>query len=326
MNRYETLRRRIAGPMVPLPILYCDNLSVDHAGIARYVTWLLDAGMTNTCLTYAYSQIGYVSEEEPIDITRTIADVIGDRAVFIACSHIDTTENTAALIQQIKELGAHAVFAMPEQDGWPAEQYGPHLSTIAETADFPLLLVNNISPTDAASPIFSIDAYEGLLEHDAIVGLKEDFNNVPYRLDLIREYGERLCIIGGGVQRNYLFFHHHPQQGELFGQFSPATAHRFVAMLDEERMREAIDFIARRDLALRESLLDLNWLARNQVYMYQMGFAESWKLRPPLESATEAQVSEVIAVMKGYPDVFTELCDSRRHHPERDGIRFPDGT
>ena len=309
MNPYEAFHQRIAGPTVPLPIFYRHDLSIDHAGIERYVKWLLDAGMTNTCLTYAYSQIEHVTEDELIDVTRTIAKVIGDRAVFIACTHLDTTAKTVALLQQLRELGAHAAFAMPEPDGWHADQYAAHLSAVAATTDLPILLVNNISSTEPGTPLFSVDDYASILEHDSIVGLKEDFNSIPYRMDLVRRFGDRLCIIGGGVQRNYLFFHHHPQQGELFGHFSPASAHRLVKMLDEERMREAIDFIDERDLAIRESLLGLNFLARNQIYMYRMGFAESWKLRPPLESATEAKVDEVIGVMKGYPDVFPELCE-----------------
>ena len=308
MNSYENLRHLIAGPTVPLPILYCDDLTIDHAGIARYVKWLLDAGMTNTCLTYVYSQIEYVSEDELLAVTKTIADVIGDRAVFIACTHIDTTERTSALIDEIEKLGAHAVFAMPEPDAWAAEQYSPHLSALSQTTNLPLLLVNNVSSTDPAQPIFPVPAYRELLEDDAIVGLKEDFNNIPYRLDLIREYGDRMCIVGGGVQRNYLFCHHHPGQGELFGQFSPSTALRFMKMLGDQQLREAVDFIERRDLAIRDSLCGLNFIARNQAYLHGMGFGESAKLRPPLESPTEDQIDQVIVAMKGYPDVFPELC------------------
>lgn len=296
--------------MVPLPIFFRENLSVDHDGLARYVAWLLDAGMNNTCLTYAYSQIEHVSERELVDVTKTIADVIGDRAVFIGCTHIDTTKRTTSLLNRIKEAGAHAAFAMPELDGWSPERYSPHLAEVAASSDLPLLLVNNVSPADPASPVFSVESYSKLLKHGSIVGLKEDYNSIAYRNELIREYGDRLCIIGGGVQRNYVLFHHHPNQGELFGQFSPQSALDLMKLLDEERLRDALAFIDRRETAIRESLIGLNFIARNQAYFYKMGFVKSPKLRPPLVAATKEQADKVVSVMKGYPDVFPELGEA----------------
>ena len=288
-------------------MLYREDLSIDLVGIERYVAWILDAGMTNTCLTHGYSQIGYVTEAELIDVTRTIANVIGDRAVFIACTHLDSAPATVALLRQIQELGAHAAFVMPEADGWPAAQYCEHLRSVAGTTDLPLLFVSNISPTAPGTANLGMPDYDSLVERKNIVGLKEDFNNIPCRMELVRKFGDRLCIIGGGVQRNYMFFHHHAQQGELFGQFSPSSALRLVGLLEEERMREAIELIDRRECALQDSLAGLDNLARNQVYMQHMGFSESWKLRPPLVSATEQQARDVIAQLGKYADVFVEM-------------------
>lgn len=307
VSAFQDFRRKIGGPTVPLPILFREDLSIDHAGIERYVTWILDAGMTNTCLTHAYSQIGHVTEVELIEVTRTIANVIGDQAVFIACTHLDSTASTVALLQQIQKLGAHAAFVMPESDGWTGGQYRRHLRSVASETDLPVLFVSNISPTAPGTPNLEMTDYEMVIEQENIVGLKEDFNSIPYRMDLIRKFGDRLCVIGGGVQRNYMFFHRHPQQGELFGQFSPSSALGLVKLLDEQRMYDAMELMDRREVALQKSLVGLDWMARNQVFMHHMGFAESWKLRPPLVSATEEQAREMIARLRECSDVFIEL-------------------
>ena len=165
-------------------MLYQEDLSIDHAGIERYVAWILDAGMTNTCLTHGYSQIGFVTEAELIDVTRTIANVIGDRAVFIGCTHLDSASATVNVVGQIQELGAHAAFVMPEPDGWPAAQYHAHLRLVASQTEIPVLLVNNISPTEPGTSNMGMRDYESLAEQENIVGLKEDFNSVLVPIDI----------------------------------------------------------------------------------------------------------------------------------------------
>ena len=316
MSLYEDFRRKVAGATVPLPMLYREDLSIDYAGIERYVAWVLEAGMTHTCLTHGYSQIESVTEAELTDVTRTIANVIGDRAVFIACTRMGSAMAAAASVRQIQESGAHAAFVMPDVDAWPGAQYREHLRSVANETELSLLFVSNTSLAAPGTPNLGMSDYEWLVEHENIVGLKEDFNSIPYRMDLIRKFGNRYCIIGGGVQRHYLFFHRYPQQGELFGQFSPSSALLLLKLLDEERMREAMELMDRREYALQDGLAGLDNLARNQVYMHHMGFSESWRLRPPLVSATEEQAREVIARMGKYPDVFIEM-GARRASPRR---------
>ena len=42
MSHYDDVRNRIHRQMVPLPILYRDDYSIDHAGLAKYVAWHLE--------------------------------------------------------------------------------------------------------------------------------------------------------------------------------------------------------------------------------------------------------------------------------------------
>ncbi len=81
MSAYDYFRRKIAGPMAPLPIFYKDDLGIDYDGIGKYTAWLVDGGIRNMCLTYSYSRIAFVTQAELIEVTRTIARVVGDRAV-----------------------------------------------------------------------------------------------------------------------------------------------------------------------------------------------------------------------------------------------------
>lgn len=304
MNVYEGFRRKIAGPTVPLPIFFRADLSIDHAGIERYIAWLLEAGITNMCLTYGYSQIGSVSPTEVLDVTRTIANIVGDRAAFISCTSGVSAVESITVVQQMQKVGAHAAFVMPNLMSQAGPAYRDLLCYVAGATELAILFVSYPAPNVPGTPNLSVDDYKLLLEHDNIVGLKEDYNDVAYRMELIRNFGDRLCIIGGGVLRNYLFFHHYPQQGELAGMFNAGRALRFLKLLDEDRLNEALEFMERQARAIQDAPADLDWLARNQVRMQVMGFAETWQMRPPLASATEEQAQDLIVRMRQYPDVF----------------------
>ena len=56
MSHYDDIRNRIHRQMVPLPILYRNDYSIDHAGLAKYVAWHLENHTQNFCLTFTYIQ------------------------------------------------------------------------------------------------------------------------------------------------------------------------------------------------------------------------------------------------------------------------------
>ncbi|MEW6752066.1 MAG: dihydrodipicolinate synthase family protein [Candidatus Latescibacterota bacterium] len=307
MSAYDELRRRIAGPTVPLPMFYTVDGSVDYPAIERYVTWILDAGIRNTCLTYAYSQIGFLSADELSEVTRVVADAVGHRAVFIACTREGTAAEGVAAVRELQRLGAHAAFVMPNLMTEHGVLYRDHLRCVAAQAELPLLFVSYPSPGQPGKPNLAVADFDLLLEHETIVGLKEDNNSVPYRLELVRRYGDRLCIIGGGVLRNYFHFHAHPGQGELDGMFHPARALHLADLLRGGRLQEALDLIDEQERAFADSPSSLYWLERNQAVMHVLGPAPTCTLRPPLQTPSRQHVEAVRTWVRRHPSCFQAL-------------------
>ena len=302
MNVYEQFRRKITGATVCLPILFRNDLSVDHAGIEKYLEWILDAGMTNMCLTYGYSQVGFVSADELMDITRTIANVVGDRATFITCTTGTAPVETVATLRQMQELGAGAAFVMPNQHG--RGSFRDYLHFVAGETDLPLVFADDPAPYKLHTPTVSVADCQLLVERESIVGLKDDTSILGFRDEVIRTFGERFCIIGAGSRRDYFSYHRYPQQSNLDGFFGPRGALRFLSMLDEGRLAEAMESIQQSEAAYRDRPADLEGLAINQVHMYALGFAETWRVRPPMVSATEEHVRQITEAMHRYPDIF----------------------
>ena len=62
-----------------------------------------------------------------------------------------------------------------------------------------------------------------------------------------------------------------------------------------------------KDELTRTTPSDLHWMARNQVVFYGMGFAETYLMRSPIESATEAQAEAIIDEMRKMPTLYERV-------------------
>ena len=305
MTIYEDFRQQISGAVVCLPILFRDDLSVDYAGIEEYTAWILDGGLTQTCLTYGYSMVGFVTPEELMAITRVIAGVVGDRGVFIGCTLGNSAMESATAVNGMQEIGVDAAFVMPNIN-YHGGGYRQFVHYVAGATDLPILFTDDPHFHIPLAANVSADDCESLLEHENIVGLKDDTRIDGFRMALIRRFGERLCIIGPGTRRDYVFCHNYPQQANLDGYFSPSETLRFLGLLDEQKLFDALELVDRQEAAFRDihSIPELAGLAANWVCLHTMGFGESWQVRPPMASATEEQAQGVSAVVRRHPDIF----------------------
>ena len=287
-----------------MPVFFRDDLSVDYEGLERYVNWILDAGIKCMLLTHGYSQLGFINEKENLEITRIFAAAARDRAVFFSSTREEMRE-APRVIEELRATGADGVFVMPPL---VALQSGPdyvrvllHLLKGTEAA---LLAMAYGKPGEPSTPMISMQDLDLLIEQANFIGIKDDLNIPAHRLALIDRYGDRLAIIGGGIQRNYVQFCRYPCQSELDGFFSPRRSLRLLDAARAGRLHEALEIVEQWDRLRAEVHSEVQWQAANQVIMYAMGFAATYLVRPPLVSATEEQARRIIDSVKKYPDVF----------------------
>ena len=201
MIDYVSIRKRVKGPTAPLPVLFNNDLSVDYERIERYGRWIVDKGITCILLTHGYSQLGFITREENLEITRIYARAAGERAVFFASTRGELQE-APEVIEELYQAGSHGVFIVPLF--LTGSEYQAHLRHLLKHTQVPLLSMSGIDPQAPGEPNILVQDYGALIEYDNFIGLKEDVNIPAYRLNVIDSYGDRLAIIGGGVLRNYM--------------------------------------------------------------------------------------------------------------------------
>ena len=313
MSHYDTIRNRIHRQMVPLPILFREDLSVDHKGLAEYVAWHMEQGTKNFCLTFTYSQLDFVTAEEIVDVTRTIMGVVGDDAVFIPCTGGGPLRTALETVQAFEKLGAHAAFVhVPEHCLQNANQCGElyvrYIREVAAQTSIPLLAVALPVPwTSPTRTMLPVPLIGELCELEQFIGIKDDIYLLDNRMELSRRFAGRMGITGGGLFTHYIYFHHLPDQGEFVGIFNPRRGHRMLGLLDQNDYLSVLGMIEE-DAQVGGLQLDLHWMAFNQVVFFAMGFAETYLMRGPIDSATPEQTETIIEHMHARPIRFERVA------------------
>ena len=188
MSHYDDVRNRIHRQMVPLPILYRDDYSIDHAGLAKYVAWHLENDTKNFCLTFTYSQLDFVTPQEIVDVTRTVMEVVRDDAVFISCTGGGPLHAAIETVQAFEKIGAHAAFVhLPEHCLQNAshcgELYVEYIRAVAKETEIPLMAVALPIPwTSPPQTMLPAQLFEELCEEEQFIGIKDQTPKVALLL------------------------------------------------------------------------------------------------------------------------------------------------
>ena len=301
VNSHTDLRREISGIVVPLPMIFTDDLALDHGAISKYVEWCLDGGVTNLCLTYGYSQISTLTPAELMDVTATIARAVGKRGIFIGCTIGNSLAETVAAVGEMQDKGVDAVLVSPHYQCMGAG-YRDFMRCLADKTELPLLFVNDPDFNDKTRGTIDGDDLQTLAEIEQIIGLKDEMRSVGHRLAFNARFGDRFCVIGPGIRHFLALF---PHQAELDGFFNPSEAVGFMKLLEAGRLSDVHAALDAWTAALRDRPAGVAGFAVNQVCLYALGFGEGWQVRPTLVPATPDQARDIIARMRRHPSLYT---------------------
>ena len=246
-------------------------------------------------------------------MTRTVVEVVRDDAVFISCTGGGPLQVAIETVQAIEKIGGPATLVhLPEhclQNTFHfGELYVKYIRDVASATVIPLPAVALPIPwTSPPQTILPVRLSEALCEEEQFIGIKDDIYILDNRMELVRKFSEHMGITGGGVFSHYIFFHHWPNHGEFAGIFNPQRGQRMFELLDENNYLEVLK-IMETDAQNGLSLPGIHWMARNQVVVYGMGFAETYLIRAPIASATVEQARAIIEHMRRTPTLFERVA------------------
>jgi 2-keto-3-deoxy-L-arabinonate dehydratase len=134
----------LTGVAPVVPTIFHDDETVDLAGTARVIDYLLDAGVDGLCLLANYSEQFSLTDAERDTIARTLLEhVAGRLPVIVTTSHY-SARIAAMRSRDAQAMGAAMVMIMPPFFGATLTVPGPgvveYFKTVADAIDIPIMV------------------------------------------------------------------------------------------------------------------------------------------------------------------------------------------
>jgi 4-hydroxy-tetrahydrodipicolinate synthase len=180
-------------PAITTPFL--DDLSVDHARLAKHVAWLTDSGCRGIVALGSLGESATLTFDEKISILETCKRALGDRVPLVAGIAGLSTSECVALAKRAAATGCDGLMVLPPyvyQGDWRESK--AHFEAIIRATSLSCMLYNN--PIAYGTDVSPTQMRE-LARHANLHAVKESSGDVR-RVTAVREVnGDRLVIFAG---------------------------------------------------------------------------------------------------------------------------------
>jgi 2-keto-3-deoxy-L-arabinonate dehydratase len=134
----------LSGVVPVVPTIFREDESLDLAGTARVVDYLIDARVDGLCLLANYSEQFALTDDERDAIARALLEHVAGRVpVIVTTSHF-SARIAAARSRAAQEMGAAMVMLMPPFVGATLSVAGPgvidYFREVADAIDIPIMV------------------------------------------------------------------------------------------------------------------------------------------------------------------------------------------
>jgi 4-hydroxy-tetrahydrodipicolinate synthase len=173
-----------------------EDLSIDHAFVAKHCNWLIDHGCTAIVTPGSLGESATLTHEEKLALWSTVVDAVGNRVPVVAAIASLSTAEAVDLSQRAADLGCSGLMVLPPyvyRGDWP--EMKAHVEAIFRATNLSCMLYNN--PVAYGTDFLPEQIRELAAEHANFEAVKESSTDVR-RVTWIRELvGDRLAIFVG---------------------------------------------------------------------------------------------------------------------------------
>ena len=152
------------------------SLNVDYDKVAELVELLLEKGSDSLVVTGTTGESPTLSDEEKINIYKTVVNTVRGRAKIIAGTGGNSTQKSVEMSRRAEEIGVDGLMLVaPYYNKPPQEGLYHHFKNIADAVSLPIMLYNVPGRTVIN---LSVETTLKLAEIDNIVSIKEASGNL----------------------------------------------------------------------------------------------------------------------------------------------------
>ena len=178
-----------------VPTQFKEDMSLDIPATQAHVEALLNEGIHGLIMLGTIGENCSLSLDEKEQVLRATAEVAKGKLPILNGVAEFTTANACDTVKMAKEAGVDGIMLMPAMVyNSDARETINHFRTVAESTDLPIMCYNN-------PPVYRVDItpemFEGMMDVENIVCIKEAAGNVPRITDLFNKLGDRFVIFSG---------------------------------------------------------------------------------------------------------------------------------
>ena len=171
------------------------DLSVDHAFLARHVSWLVDRGVRGIVPLGSLGEGATLSAAEKVEVLATCRRATAGRVPLVAGIGTLATADAVALACQAERLGCDGLMVLPPYVyRGDARETLAHLSTVIAATPLPCMLYNN--PIAYGTDVTPAQL-GALARHGNLHAVKESSGDIRRVTEIIERHGDRFRVFVG---------------------------------------------------------------------------------------------------------------------------------
>jgi len=185
-----------AGVMPAITTCFNEDLTVDHAFVARHATWLIESGCTGIVALGSLGEGATLAFDEKVQVLSTIVKALDGRAPVVAGISALSTFEAVALAKAAEAAGCSGLMVLPPYvylGDWRENK--AHLAAVFQATKLSCMLYNN--PVAYKVDYVPEQVQELLNEFENLHAIKESSADIRRVAALRSLVGDRLRILVG---------------------------------------------------------------------------------------------------------------------------------
>ncbi len=172
-----------------------DDLTVDHAFLARHVSWLVEHGVRGIVPLGSLGEGATLSPAEKVEVLSTCRKATAGRVPLVAGIGTLATADAVALAREAQRVGCDGLMVLPPYVyRGDARETLAHLRAVIDATPLSCMLYNN--PIAYGTDVTPAQLGE-LAGHENLVAVKESSGDVRRVTEIVQRHGERFNVFVG---------------------------------------------------------------------------------------------------------------------------------
>ena len=185
-----------AGVIPAITTPFNEDMTVDHAFLAKHCQWLIDNGCTGVVALGSLGEGATLTMDEKRAVLQTCVAAIGDRATVVAGVSALSTDEAVAIAQMAEEAGCNGLMVLPPYvyvGDW--REMKAHVAAVLAATPLSAMLYNN--PIAYKVDFLPHQVTELINECPTLQAIKESSADVRRIAEIRRLLGNRIHILCG---------------------------------------------------------------------------------------------------------------------------------